>query len=554
MNVGRLAWRRPTGALLWEIWGRHKLNFLWQGGALAACLFLVRCKAHGVSEIPGALLALASLGCFAAAYLHLLTCFAYAEVDTARVKVGYPGRLLLKPLGTFQLAMVPMLCGGLATTAILNVWLAFVLKPLGFLPAYDLFWVSAVLLSFFWWIQALTWSLPMVRFRSLVLVAVALVHLSVGVMPQLPFSLSPAWLWRILAALLVSAVPVAWIGLKLMREGRWEGPSRIFMFWSRLRQVRARGRRGKFGSAFGAQFWLEWRRQGWLLPGLSGAMALVVFPLMFLVGFKWVGVGAPPPEAILALMLIGPLLLSGVLGAAMAKFDQLDPTRELPVYIAIRPMTNGGMVMAKLAMAMASSALTWLLTVAGICLCLAVTGKGNLLSTAGLVTPYGTLAYTTGSLPVLLLVVWTWKNLVAGIGVGLTGRPWVVNLCNFLRPAFFMGLVALVMAARLNENLQEGLLHWLTVILIACLAAKIAFSIAAFLLGLRRNAITTRAIGWIVGGWLAGGLFVAVYAGHFCSVIHKPDLWIWVALGGFLFLPLADLAIAPLALAWNRHR
>ena len=555
MNVGRLAWRTPTGAMLWEIWGRHKFYFLWQGVALVACLVFVRCKEHGASEIPGALLSLASLGCFGAAYLHLLTCFAYVEMDAVKVKVGYPARLLLKPLGTFQLAWVPMLFGGLATTAMLNIWLVFVMKPLGFLPAYDLFWISAVLLSFFWWMQALAWGLPLVRFRSLVMVAVALVHLSVGVMPQLPISLSPAWHWRILAALLVSAVPVAWIGLKLMRQGRWEGSSRISMFWSRLRLARTRGRRGKFSSAFGAQYWLEWRRQGLVLPGISGAMALVVFPLMFFVGFKWVGVGVPPPEAILALMLIGPLLLSGVMGAVMAKFDQLDSTRELPAYIAVRPMTNGGFVMAKLAMALASSVLTWLLTVAGMCLCLGGTGTGTLFSKAGFVTPYGPVAYATGCLPVLLLlVIWTWKNLVAGIGVGLTGRPWVVNLFNCLRPALFMGLIALVMAARLNENLQEGLLHWLTAILIACLAAKVAFSIAVFVRGLRRNAITARAVGWIVGGWLVCGLFVDSYVSHVCNAIHQPGLRIWVGLGGFLILPLADLAIAPLALAWNRHR
>jgi hypothetical protein len=53
---------------------------------------------------------------------------------------------------------------------------------------------------------------------------------------------------------------------------------------------------------------------------------------------------------------------------------------------------------------------------------------------------------------------------------------------------------------------------------------------------------------------LVCGLFVAGYAGHVCNVINQPDLWIWVGLGGFLILPLADLAITPLALAWNRHR
>jgi hypothetical protein len=47
---------------------------------------------------------------------------------------------------------------------------------------------------------------------------------------------------------------------------------------------------------------------------------------------------------------------------------------------------------------------------------------------------------------------------------------------------------------------------------------------------------------------------VAGYANHVCRAINRPDLWIWIALGGFLILPLADLAIAPLALAWNRHR
>ena len=38
-----------------------------------------------------------------------------------------------------------------------------------------------------------------------------------------------------------------------------------------------------------------------------GGMALLVFPFLLLVGFKWAGVDAPPPDAILTLMLTGPL-------------------------------------------------------------------------------------------------------------------------------------------------------------------------------------------------------------------------------------------------------
>jgi FtsH-binding integral membrane protein len=109
-----------------------------------------------------------------------------------------------------------------------------------------------------------------------------------------------------------------------------------------------------------------------------------------------------------------------------------------------------------------------------------------------------------------------------------------------------LGLLALISVANTNVNFKEALLHWLTGVLIVCLAAKIAVSIAAFIWGLRRNAITARAIGWIAGGWLVCGVFVAGYAGHVCNAINQPGLRIWVTLGGFLILPMA--------LAWNRHR
>jgi hypothetical protein len=199
--------------------------------------------------------------------------------------------------------------------------------------------------------------------------------------------------------------------------------------------------------------------------------------------------------------------------------------------------------------------LTWLLTGVALCLCLELVGTGALFSKAGLVTPFGPVAYMTGCVPgLLLLVIWTWKNLVAGIGVGLTGRSWIVKLFPIWRMTFLFGLLALISAASINVNFKEALLHWLPGLLIVSLAAKITVSMIAFFWGWHRNAITACAVGWIVGGWWVCGLLLAGYAGHVCITIDKPDLWIWVALGGFLVLPLTDLAVAPLALAWNRHR
>jgi hypothetical protein len=553
-TIGRLAWRTPTGAMLWEIWGRRKVSFLWQGLALAASTFFVYWKRHGASESLGDWLGVASFGCFLGAYLHLMVCFGYMEFDARRVQLGFPGRLLLKPASTARLVLVPMVFGGAVVVTVFALWTGLVLPHLSAINLSSLLWTSTVLLSLFWWLQALEWSLPLLKVRSGVLLLVVILHLLVLVLPQMPATISSGWQWGILAAMLVSAVPAAWFGLKLVRQGSWEGPSRIQTLWRRLRLTRARGVRSKFGSAFGAQFWLEWRRQGLVLPGVWGAIALLVFPVL-LTGFKWAGMDPPPPAAILVLMVVLPLVLSMVWGFALAKFDLFGAVGELPVYIAVRPMTNGGFVLAKLVMALAASALTWLLTVAAAYLCLAIVGPGNLFSKAGLVTPFGPVAYLTGCAPgLLLLVLWTWKNLVTGIGVGLIGRAWIIGLFPVWRFASLLGLVALVEAARTLANFRETLLSWLTGILVGCLAAKLAVSLAAFVWGWRRNAITARAIGWLVGGWLVGGLFVAAYADHLCRAINRPDLWLWLALGGFLILPLADPALAPLALAWNRHR
>jgi hypothetical protein len=114
--------------------------------------------------------------------------------------------------------------------------------------------------------------------------------------------------------------------------------------------------------------------------------------------------------------------------------------------------------------------------------------------------------------------------------------------------------MAVVFWAKYNWQFRESLLPWLSWALAAGLAGKVIFSAGAFAWGRRRNAITVRAAGCIVAGWLLGGLFLAGYAHWICGALNRLDLWAWTALGGFLFLPLADLAMAPVAMAWNRHR
>ena len=557
MAVGRLAWHTPTGAQLWEIWGRHKWSLALQGLAFLACLGFVRWKAAFPSEISGAVLSLASYAGFVMAYLQLLMCFGYVEADARTVKVGFPGRLLLKPVSTARLVTVPMTCGGLITLVVFLAWANWILQPLGVFGGMDVLWIGLVQLSFFWWLQALGWSLPPMPGRSLILLVAGLGHLLPGLMPQMFPELGAGWRWSVLVILWLGAWIVANCGMALMRRGTWENPSGFTKLLKRFRAAKSSTRTRRFRSAFRAQFWLEWQRQGMLLPGLSCWIAIVIFPLIFMIQ-KHLGdrgsAGGPEPSVTPAIALVLPLLLSGAVAPAMAKFDPLQPSDELPVYIAVRPMTNGVFVVVKLAMALVASALTCVMTSA-IAVFWIVVLDGASVAKAAKAIPYGPVVFLIGCVPLLLfLILFTWTNMIAGIGVGLTGRPWVTKLSGFLRMALMGGLVALAFAAKLDADLQETLLRWLPTALVVALTLKLAMSTAAFFHGMRRNAITGGAIGWIVGAWALGGVFIAMYAALICHALGSEGTWPMIVLTGFLMLPLADLAIAPLAMAWNRHR
>src|SRR5689334_9513178 len=103
--MARSIWQTPTGAMLWEIWARHKMVFFWQAVALLGCAIGLYWKSHTTSVVLSALVPMGSLISFAGAYLHLVVCFGYIEVDPQRVQVGYPPRLLLKPVSTGRLVL-----------------------------------------------------------------------------------------------------------------------------------------------------------------------------------------------------------------------------------------------------------------------------------------------------------------------------------------------------------------------------------------------------------------------------------------------------------------
>jgi hypothetical protein len=539
--------------MLWEVWGRRKLNFAFHALGLVAGAVSVWWIQHSESEIARAILKILLTSIFIGTCLDLLICFAYITADAHKVQFGYPSALLLKPVRTIHLALIPMILGGAALIAVLAAWIS-ILAPL--LPADGLspFWLGAVLLSFFWWMQTLGWSLPYFLGRSLVLLMAAVIHLLVALAPLASSPLLLTLRIPILTAMLGLAAVTAVGGLKWIRCGRWEGPSRLFTFLGKIFPVLARGTSKKFNTAFRAQFWLEWQRQGRLLPAMCGTIVVIVLPLICFILKSAIAPGGENNLVAIAegMILAMPLMLSGATGPAMARFDPVGSAAGLPVYISVRPMTNGGFVVAKLAVALVSSVLTWLLMlIIGVVTMLIFQTSPKFPSDL----PYGFVGILIGCIPLLLLlIIFTWNNLVSGMAVGLTGRRWVIALFTFCKALGGSGLLGVVIAAKYDQAFKDGLLRSLLPLLCFGLTAKIALSIGSFRWGLRRNAITAGAIGWIVGGWGACGSFVAGYAGLVCHALNKPGCWVYATLAAFLMLPLADLALAPIAMAWNRHR
>lgn len=552
MAIGRLAWRTPTGALLWEIWGRRRWKFLWHVVALLAAIFCAQWKERGASEMTAMLLTIIALNLFMASFFALLAWFGYMEINVEKFQFGFPSRLMLKPVSTVRLTLTPMLFAGATITAQLLLWDFFVLTPIAHPPSADTLFLAALILSFFWWMQAVAWTALFQQGQVLLLLAVGVVHLLAWSLAQIPDSLARDYRWVTAAVLLFSACPAALAGQKWSRSGTWVGlsaPSILSRFWQTHPTRRVNS---KFGSPFHAQFWFEWRRFGWALPSVVAAIDFVILPCL-----KWAmsrpGQNTDFQLAALEIMLVAPLIVAGVLGIGVGDFDVLQPGGGVPVYIAARPMANGGYVLAKFAMSFVASGVSWLITVAAALLWLS--GKDSVLSRAVSESQFGLGGFVFGCVPLLLvLTLLTWKGLLGGMAARLTGRAWISGLSTAVKIISFFGLFALIFISMAYSNFQEALVKWSPFVLIAWASFKLAVAAAAFVVGLRSKSMTKGFASWVAAAWFACGFFALGYAWLVCFAVNKPAPWLWLTPIAFLIFPVSDLAIAPLAMRWNRHR
>jgi hypothetical protein len=262
------------------------------------------------------------------------------------------------------------------------------------------------------------------------------------------------------------------------------------------------------------------------------------------------------PGVWLALLLVLPPLLAGMSGIEMGGtrfIGQRPMAAALHPFVAVRPLTDGELVLAKLRTATRATLTGWVLVLASIALWLGLTGAGPVMAGAPILRPHGALQIGGGLVTGLAgLVLLTWIGLVSSLWVGLTGRAWLQTAVGFAAALVWipLGLVG----------------HWLAQhpdILASVLAALPSVARGAVVLKLllaawlaralwRRGLVAPRALVLSAVAWVVTVAVTVTLLGWVvpADAVSLPAL----ALGVVLLLPLNRLAAAPLALAWNRHR
>ena len=311
----------------------------------------------------------------------------------------------------------------------------------------------------------------------------------------------------------------------------------------------------RFASPASAQFWFEWRRSGLLLP------ACTAFALILIFGpFSWVYRNDPRSTMdTLVRILAVPIVLAFATGKGFIKPEFWSTNLALPTFLATRPLSSGEVVISKMKVAALSVAITWVLVLSFIALWLPLwadtTQLKRLLIEFRMFYPHSWHVITI--LFVIALVVLTWRCMVSGLWVGLSGSRlyYIGSLClQVIVPALLLpaaGICSNIIDSEIREH-TEGLntivfsaVGW---ILALAVMAKLWITVFSW------SKITPRRTWQYLLIWTVATLgFVAlgILSRPWADMYRLERLYI---LGALLIFPFARLGLAPSSLAKNRHR
>jgi hypothetical protein len=357
---------------------------------------------------------------------------------------------------------------------------------------------------------------------------------------------------EVLAGVLVPLLPAAYLaavaGVARARRGdgmEWPSPARLL---SRMVPALPRRRR-PFASAAGALLWWEWRRNATVvLVVLAFSYTALLVPPLLLPHSEVLTLG----QTLVPLLFV-PLLVGALAGTGLGKPDYRGVG--FSSFLATRPVTATAIVAAKQKAAALLTLAAW-----GLAALLAPLTLTRADNAAEVLRWWGLLlraypdgkAYAVIAVAVLGLMALTWRGLVVNLYVSLSGRPWVgwAGAGVILLLLFALSLAGRWFAR--HPEFHETLRHLLPWLVGAAVVLKLLLAGWALRALYRRRLVTSPGLVGLLTAWvLAVSIIFAVLAWLL------PRAWVSlsdIALGVVLLVPLARLALAPLALEWNRHR
>lgn len=498
----------------------------------------------------------------------LMTVFGFVNVEadiTSPASACSPWLLRL-PVKTTTLAFWPIAAAAIWASTSWVVFSALFVRQRGIEIA--IWWPAAMFTALALNLQAIMWA-PFRRWSSRLILAITF-PLAISLFGEI--AMDSGWTAErvVLVYLVVAAgsALAAWVGVSRARTSPSSGFSSAGSSFSTAQEVKIRPVRRPFRSPQAAQFWLEWRRQGRLLPILTafGLLAMSL-PLLFWHDVDHLPGGSPWRVNIWMTHSIGylpyiPLLFASVIGLGARPGDLRGPDGVYHLYHATRPLSEADLYRAKIRAITLGVLVTALLTMLVILIWLWLPAYNNDNSSI----PYAKIfvgsfdrrAWELVAGFAVAVTAWTWRNQVVGAFVDfLPSRKIATTYPLFV---VFTGAVMFVLFGASGQYRENPDFIWYFRIAVGTLlAAKMCLAVgfAAKLLRLRPSA--SREICWVFARWLATAIVAATTFGLIvygqpvgsispCYTHPVPEIV------GILLVPLARPLAARIALELGRHR
>jgi len=537
----------------------HRFRRLYLGVAIAMLVLIVLGQVGIPQYAYGFLLPPVFLGLFAT-----LAAFSNPESDLASESSGYPAFLLRQPVGSFALAIWPIV-GGVVWAV--GSWLVLAiggLRPAGF--DVPIWWPATLVAALAVSLQGILW-MPL-RY--------GIVRLILGV--TCPIALLAAGLWMysegvkaeqiliVYGVVMLCSAVAAIIGVRSARvRGAFHSQPRDREFKDRAQK------RPPFRSPFLAHVWLEWRKQGRILPMITGFVMVflsiplfVDHPLYELNIYGQVRVN-PWVFSWVRVLVIVPILISTILGMGAARSYLRNQDGAYHLFFATRPLSGAQLVRAKFTSIGLGVVLAWALTLGTIFAWLQTP-----ITTGVYEAPrHGTLwGYLLDNAPgefwiqvasvVILCVFLTYRNQIIGAFADFTIGKSVRGL--YAASVAISGGIAFTLF-KIGGEILRNQANYLTVLagVTIVLLTKLVVSgfIASRLTSIQPEVGPRLRAGfgvWVVCAVVAGSLawwWVPAFLPHADHLLFKGLIPIVIAV---LTVPLARPMAARLAVELGRHR